>query len=392
MKLNDAKTSEFLTQWAEAGKYLEDGLDDILHYANGRIDGLPAPFTLESCIALTDDEQMAMFEQFGLAKYYPDISHERRAWMLWMQNLLWRKLGTPKALETLCMYLFDDVTVHLEVKDNEAWDSLGNLTDEDLLDVFDAELTIDSLNLPSEMLERVKANIIRFVRNQEWMRAFVFLFEAMDTTTGVSITDGERYARDYLIDLYADGSLPIDIRLVTSNNIGVSRDFSVTPKVGQYDFLLDFEDWEPSTGYDTQYNITKDGFTIKAVGRVIDPYTYPGTHPDVYPINGYRSFALNGGQSYNNYIIISGLQGVGRVTMKWAPWVRYPNLHEPNGDMGTVLLVSDGTTTLRFPLLYNEPDGSISIKFNNPLAQRILISPVQTTQRNARIRIDDIRF
>ena len=75
MKLNDAKTSEFLTQWAEAGKYLTDGLDDILHYANGRIDSLPAPVTLESCIALTDDEQMAMFEQFGLAKYYPDISH-----------------------------------------------------------------------------------------------------------------------------------------------------------------------------------------------------------------------------------------------------------------------------------------------------------------------------
>ena len=46
MKLNDAKTSEFLTQWAEAGKYLEDGLDDILHYSNGRIDGLPAPVTL----------------------------------------------------------------------------------------------------------------------------------------------------------------------------------------------------------------------------------------------------------------------------------------------------------------------------------------------------------
>lgn len=380
MKLNDAKTSEFLTQWAEAGKYLTDGLDDILHYANGRIDGLPAPVTLESCIALTDDDQMAMFEQFGLAKYYPDISHERRAWMLWMQNLLWRKLGTPKALETLCMYLFDDVTVHLEVKDNGAWDSLGNLTDEDLLDVFDAELTIDSLNLPSEMLERVKANIIRFVRNQEWMRAFVFLFEAMDTTMGVSITDGERYARDYLIDLYADDTLPIDIRLGTSNNIGVSRDFSITP-FNQYDFLLDFEDWEPSTGYDTQYNTTKDGFTIEAVGRVIVP------NSTNFPISGSRSFVLNGGQSYNNYIILSGLQGVGKVSMKWAPW------RDGNGDLGTAILVSDGTTTHRFSVpSYEDGVHTYTIMFNNPLAQQILISPVQTTQRNARIRIDDIRF
>ena len=379
MKLNDAKTSEFLTQWAEAGKYLTDGLDDILHYANGRIDGLPAPVTLESCIALTDDEQMAMFEQFGLAKYYPDISHERRAWMLWMQNLLWRKLGTPKALETLCMYLFDDVAVHLEVKDNEAWDTHGNLIHEDLLDVFDAELTIDSLNLPSEMLERVKANIIRFVRNQEWMRAFVFLFEAMDTTMGVSITDGEQYARDYLIDLYSDSTLPIDLRLGTSNNIGVSRDFSITPKIGQYGFLLDFEDWEPSSVSTTEYNTTKDGFTIKAVGRVIGS-DEQGSHP----ISGSRSFVLNGAQQFNNYVMISGLQGVGTVSMKALPFGL--------DDFGTSLLVSDGTKAIRVPTFPNNPE-IITIRFNNPLAQQVLISPVQNTpQRNSRVRIDDIEF
>ena len=382
MKLNDAKTSEFLTQWAEAGRFLTDGLDDILHYANGRIDGLPAPVTLESCIALTDDEQMAMFEQFGLAKYYPDISHQRRAWMLWMQNLLWRKLGTPKALETLCMYLFDDVTVHLEVKDNGAWDALGNLTDEDLLDVFDAELTIDSLNLPSEMLERVKANIIRFVRNQEWMRAFVFLFEAMDTTIGVSITDGEKYARDYLIDLYSDSTLPIDLRLGTSNNIGISRDFSITPKVGQYGFLLDFEDWTTDSDYTTKYNITKDGFTIDAVGMVIGSGDLNSS-----PISGSRSFVLNGGQRFNNYVTISGLQGVGTFFMKFAPW------KDGNGDQDAILLVSDGTTTHRI-LIDPSVDGvqTFSVEFNNPSAQQILISPVQTTRRNARIRIDDIRF
>ena len=388
MKLNDAKTSEFLTQWAESGKYLEDGLDDILHYANGRIDGLPAPVTLESCIALTDDEQMAMFEQFGLAKYYPDISHERRAWMLWMQNLLWRKLGTPKALETLCMYLFDDVTVHLEVKDNGAWDALGNLTDEDLLDVFDAELTIDSLNLPSEMLERVKANIIRFVRNQEWMRAFVFLFEAMDTTMGVSITDGERYARDYLIDLYADDTLPIDLRLGTSNNLVVSRDFSITdfsitPQIGQYGFLLDFEGWEPSRVYDIEYNTTKDGFTVSARGMVIG-----SDNPNYSPISGSRSIMLNGRSSFLNYVQISGLKGVGTVFMKVAP------CRDGTGDRDATLLVSDGTTDRRFPILPYADVQTLSIEFNNPSAQEIWISPVRPTspQSSARIRIDDIEF
>lgn len=381
MKLNDAKTSEFLTQWAEAGKYLTDGLDAILHYANGRIDGLPAPVTLESCIALTDDEQMAMFEQFGLAKYYPDISRQRRAWMLWMQNLLWRKLGTPKALETLCMYLFDDVDVHLEVKDNGAWDALGNLTDEDLLDVFDAELTIDSLNLPSEMLERVKANIIRFVRNQEWMRAFVFLFEAMDTTMGVSITDGERYARDYLIDLYADDTLPIDIRLGTSNNLSVSRDFSVTP-FPQYGFLLDFEGWGTSSVYTTKYNITKDGVTIDAIGRVVGLKDLNSP-----PISGSRSFVLNGSQQFNNYITISGLQGVGTVSMKWAPW-KYGD-----GDIGATLLVSDGMAVHSIPIDPSVDEvRTLSVEFNNPSAQSIRIAPARTTQYSPRIRIDDIRF
>lgn len=381
MKLNDAKTGEFLTQWAESGKYLTDGLDDILHYANGRIDGLPAPVTLESCIAMTDDEQMAMFEQFGLAKYYPDISHQRRAWMLWMQNLLWRKLGTPKALEILCMYLFDDVAVHLEVKDNEAWDSLGNLIHEEMLDVFDAELTIDSLNLPSEMLERVRANIIRFVRNQEWMRAFVFLFEAMDTTMGVSLDDGERYARDYLINLCADGTLPIDLRLGTSNNLAVSRDFSIALKGSQYGFLLDFEDWTTSSDYTTEHNTTKDGFTIDAVGMVIGLDDLNSS-----PISGSRSFVLNGAQRFNTYVSISGLQGVGTVSMKVAPW------KDGTGDKDTTLIVSDGTTTRRFPIPPYADVQTLSIEFNNPLAQSIVISAVQTTQRNARIRIDDIRF
>ena len=252
------------------------------------------------------------------------------------------------------MYLFDDVTVHLEVKDNGAWDALGNLTDEDLLDVFDAELTIDSLNLPSEMLERVKANIIRFVRNQEWMRAFVFLFEAMDTTMGVSITDGERYARDYLIDLGSNG---------------------------QYGFLLDFEDWTTNSDYTTEHNITKDGFTIDAVGMVIGSDDLNSS-----PISGSRSFVLNGAQRFNNYVTISGLKGIGTVSMKVAPW------KDGTGDQDTTLLVFDGTTERRFPIPQYADVQTLSIEFNNQLARQISISPATSTQRNARIRIDDIEF
>lgn len=381
MKLDDAKTSELLPLPMQYAAFLTDAFDTFLHYMSGRANSLPAPMTLEACKALNDEEMQVLYDDFGLAKYYPDISHDRRAWLLWKQQDLWRWLGTPKAIETLCMYLFDDVDVHLEVKDNEAWDAHGNLIHEDLLDVFDAELTIDSLNLPPEVFERVKANIIRFVRNQEWMRAFTFLFEAMDTTTGVSITDGERYARDYLIDLCADDTLPIDIRLHTSNNIGVSRDFSMTLKGGQYGFLLDFEDWTTDSDYTTQHNVTKDGFTIDAVGMVIG-----SDNPNSSPISGSRSFVLNGGQRFDTYISISGLKGVGTVSMKAAPW------KDGTGDQDATLLVFDGTTTRRFPILPYADVQTLSIEFNNPSAQQIWITPDTSKQRNARIRIDDIRF
>ena len=382
MKLDDAKTSELLPLPMQYAAFLTDAFDTFLHYMSGRANSLPAPMTLEACKALNDEEMQVLYDDFGLAKYYPDISHDRRAWLLWKQQDLWRWLGTPKAIETLCMYLFDDVDVHLEVKDNEAWDAHGNLINEDLLDVFDVELTIDSLNLPSEMFERVKANIIRFVRNQEWMRAFVFLFEAMYTTTGVSITDGERYARDYLIDLSSDDTLPIDLRLGTSNNLVVSRDFSITPKIGQYGFLLDFEDWETSSGYNTGYNITKDGFGIDAVGRVIGFTSTTGP----YPISGSRSFVLNGAKQFNNYIDISGIHGVGTVSMKVAPW-KYGN-----GDVAT-LVVSDGTTTRRILIdPFANDFRTLAIEFNNPSAQQIKIYPVTQGENPSRIRIDDIRF
>ena len=354
MKLDDAKTSELLPLPMQYAAFLTDAFDTFLHYMSGRANSLPAPMTLEACKALNDEEMQVLYDDFGLAKYYPDISHDRRAWLLWKQQDLWRWLGTPKALETLCTYLFDDVTVHLEVKDNGAWDSLGNLIHEDLLDVFDAELTIDSLNLPSEMFERVKANVIRFVRNQEWMRAFAFLLEAMDTTTGVSITDGERYARDYLIDLGSDS---------------------------QYGFLLDFEDWTPSSDYTTQHNVTKDGFTIDAVGMVIG-----SDDPNSSPISGSRSFVLNGAQRFNTYVTISGLKGVGTVSMKVAPW------KDGTGDQDATLLVFDGTTTRRFPILPYADVQTLSIEFNNPSAQQIWITPNTSKQRNARIRIDDIEF
>ena len=380
MQLKDIHSQELLPEFASDVVFAANAFDEMMRYAAKRTDCLPAPLTLESALELTDEEQAAYFEQYGLAKYYPDISHDKRSWMLWMQNKLWRYLGTPHSIETLCSYLFDEIPVRLKIYDNLAFDANGQLIDESLIDVFDAELSVEKPSLPPGVLERIKANIIRFVRNQEWMRAFIFLFEAMDTAMGVSITDGERYARDYLIDLCADDTLPIDLRLGTSNNLVVSRDFSMTLS-NQYGFLLDFEGWKPSSNYITKYNIAKDGFTIEAVGRVIG-----SNDPNYSPISGSRSFMLNGGQQFNNYVTISGLQGVGTVSMKVAP------CKDGTGDQDTTLIVSDGTTTRRFPIPPYADVQTLSIELTNPLAQQFVISPVKTTQRGARIRIDDIRF
>ena len=204
MELKNARTRDFIPEFALPASFLCDGLDSMLRYCDGRLDALPAPMTLESCLALTDDEMQAFYNQFGLAKYYPDISHYRRAWLLYMQNRLWRLLGTPTAIETLCQYLFDDVDVSLDIQDNLAFDADGNLVDESLLDVFAAELTVSSPYLPENMLYRVLANIIKFTRNQEWMRYFIFLFEAFDKTVNVAVSDGDAYAVDYGIDMNVD--------------------------------------------------------------------------------------------------------------------------------------------------------------------------------------------
>ena len=237
MELKNAHTREFLPDFSLPAAFLCDAFDSMLKYSNGRLDCLPAPMTLDSCIALTDDELQCFFNEYGLAKYYPDISHYRRAWLLFMQNRLWRLLGTPTAIETLCQYLFDDVDVSLDVQDNLAFDEDGNLIDEELLDTFDAELTISKAYLPDNILFRVLANIIKFTRNQEWLRTFTFLFEVFEKTVNVTVNDGDAYSVDYSFDMTVDArSFQSDISIETGHDSpSYSRDYdmSITATVPQ---------------------------------------------------------------------------------------------------------------------------------------------------------------
>ena len=96
---------------------------------------------------------------------------------------------------------------------------------------------------------------------------------------------------------------------------------------------------------------------------------------------------LNGARQFNTHVMISGFKGVGTLSMKVAP------CKDGNGDIGATLLVLVGDEEpRRFPI---PPDGTVqtlSIEINNPLVERITILPETSSQRSARIRIDDIEF
>ena len=204
MKLQDAKTSELLPLSMEYASFLCDAFDTFLHYMSERADALPAPMTYEACLALNNEEMQAYFEQFGLAKYYPDVSHERRAWMIWKQQDLWRYLGTPKAIETLCQYLFSDVDITLAVDDNLAFSQDGRLVYPERLHLFDAVLDVSATVLPTSFYDRLYANIKRFVRDQEQLRSFTISFEALEQEVGTAITDGGNWEVFYDINIASE--------------------------------------------------------------------------------------------------------------------------------------------------------------------------------------------
>lgn len=196
MKLSTAHTRDFLTSWAQQAGFLCDGLDSILNNLAEKAISLSAPLTLEACLALTDEELQEYYAEYGLAKFYPELSHETKALFLWKMAMDWRFLGTPKAVEDLCQYIFDGTPVELHIDDQLAWDSTGALINPALLHVFDAELSVLASDLPPEVLERIYANIIRFKNDRTSLRGFSFLFD-MDFETTTCVRDGGQYERFY---------------------------------------------------------------------------------------------------------------------------------------------------------------------------------------------------
>lgn len=176
MKLSDIESKQLLPRFAADISWLMNAFDSIIKPICERVKSIDAPLTLESIQACTDEELEALYDQYGVAQYYPDLSRETRDLMLFEMVKIYRYLGTPKAIEILCKYIFDNNPIVVKVLDNLAFNDDGVLIDESLLDVFDVNVESQSAFLDEYANARILANIIRFSRNSQFLRYIYYDF------------------------------------------------------------------------------------------------------------------------------------------------------------------------------------------------------------------------
>lgn len=169
MKLSDINSWLLLPQFANNYAFLQRAFDTIIKPCVERIKSLSQPLSLDAIANLTDEELQALYEQYGVAEYYPDLDRDVRNLMFYNMVKFYRWLGTPNALEQLVTYIFNGITLQAKVHDNLAWNN-GVLTQPELLDLYDLEIIPSVESLPANATERILANIIRFSRNSQTLR------------------------------------------------------------------------------------------------------------------------------------------------------------------------------------------------------------------------------
>lgn len=176
MKLSDIESKQLLPRFAKKISWVIDTLDALIRPTVERVKSIDAPLTMESIQACTDEELEALYDQYGVAQYYPDLSRDTRDKMLYEMARIYRYLGTPHAIETLCEYIFDGVQLNVKVLDNLAFNDAGELVDESLLDTFDIQVEPSIPVLDEYTNTRILANIIRFSRNSQALRDILYDF------------------------------------------------------------------------------------------------------------------------------------------------------------------------------------------------------------------------
>lgn len=189
MKLSDIQSKELLPEFAHDLDWVQNSFDALIRPTVERVKSIDAPLTMEAIEALTDEELQALYEQYGVAIYYPDLARDTRNRMLYEMCKIYRYLGTPHAVETLCKYIFDSEAVKVTIHDNLAWDSNGNLIHPELLDIFDIEVEPFLYDLPPDGADRIIANILNFSRNSQCLRSVWYILDEnrVDVSSAVGI-------------------------------------------------------------------------------------------------------------------------------------------------------------------------------------------------------------
>ena len=177
MKIDEIDSKKLLPNWAHDADWIQAAFDGLVKACVARIPAIDAPLTLEAIKCLTDAEIEAWFGRFGVVEYYPELSRTTRENMLYWLARLYRFLGTPNAVRVLCNYIFDELPLDPEVRDNLAFDG-ETLVDPALLDLFDLVIDAGTSEVSPAQVPRIMANIYRIVRNSQTLRATVFSYAA----------------------------------------------------------------------------------------------------------------------------------------------------------------------------------------------------------------------
>lgn len=189
MKLDDVQSKQLLPRFADDVEWIQQAFDVIVKHANERAKSIDAPLSMEAIQALTDEELQALYEQYGIAIYYPDLSRDTRKKMLFEMCRIYRYLGTPKAIETLCDYIFDWVELNVKVVDNQAFDENGRLVNPSMLDTFDIEIDPQIPVLDTNAHARLLENIIHFSRNSQGLNGINYDFpENLDLYVALGVS------------------------------------------------------------------------------------------------------------------------------------------------------------------------------------------------------------
>ena len=172
MQIKDIKSSELLPRFADKIAWIQNAFEEVCKAINLRTPAIDAPLAMESIEALTDSEIQYFFDSIGIIKYYPDISRSIQNAILYNLYKLQRYAGTPRVVELLCQYIFQDIDLRVSITDNLAFDDSGYIINPELLDLFDVNVAPSSNVLTPEIIDRIFKNIFSLSRNSQTIRDF----------------------------------------------------------------------------------------------------------------------------------------------------------------------------------------------------------------------------